>query len=158
MTARTLSSQLASLGTDETLSEYTSSLFGNPFNLESITKYQNSVNKYKSGRRSQIQPVIPPKLIFDPELQLFSLYMQSIQLNPALTATISQPSTVFQDCIHENQFYANEQSIWQFAKQQAVRYFEISDPISVAVWVLDWESIDSKRIFDQVIYIYSSWS
>ena len=111
ITATVASSELTSLGHDKTLSEYSGSLPGDPINLESITQYLNSVDKYESGRRSQVEPVIPPELILDPELQLLSPHMESLQLNPASIAVASQASTAFRDRIHQNQLHANERSI-----------------------------------------------
>ncbi len=102
---------MTSLDPDETLSEYTGSLPGDPINLESITQYLNSVDEYESGKRSQVEPVTPSELILDPELQSLSPHMESLQLNPTSIAEASQASTAFQDRIHENQLYANERSI-----------------------------------------------
>lgn len=78
MTASVPSSQLTSVGPDETFSEYAGSLPGDPINLKSITQYLNSVNKYESGRRSQAEPVTPPELILDPELQSLSPHLESL--------------------------------------------------------------------------------
>ena len=57
MTATVLSSQLTSVGPDETLSEYAGSLPRDPINLESITQYLNFVDEYENGSRSQLDPV-----------------------------------------------------------------------------------------------------
>lgn len=70
MTATVPLSKFTSVGPDETLSEYAGSLPGDPINLESITQYLNSVDEYESARTSQAEPVTPPELILDPELQL----------------------------------------------------------------------------------------
>ena len=86
---------MINLGPDETLSEYVGSLSNDSINLESITQYLYSVNEYESDKRSQIEPVIPPKLILDSELQLLSPYIQSLQLNPTSIAAASQAFTVF---------------------------------------------------------------
>ena len=96
---------------DETLSEYARSLPGDPINLDSITQFLNSVDKYESGRGSQVELVTPSELILDPELQSLPPHMESLQLNPASIAEASQASTAFRDQIHENQLYANERSI-----------------------------------------------
>ena len=120
MTATVGSSELTSLDPDETLSEYAGSLPGDPINFESITQYLNSVDEYESDRRSQVEPVTPPELILDPELQSLSLHLESLQLNPASIAEASQASTAFRDRIHEKQLHANERSIRQFGKQCAV--------------------------------------
>ena len=111
MTAIVASSELTSLDPDETSSEYSGSLPGEPINLESITQYLNFVHEYESGRRSQVKRVTPSELILDPELQSLSLHMESLQLNPASIAAASQASTAFRDCIHENQLHANERFI-----------------------------------------------
>ncbi len=158
MTATVASSELTSLDPYETLSEYVGSLPGDPINLESITQYLNSVDKYKSGKRSQVEPVTPSELILDPELQSLSPHMESLQLNPASIAAASQVSTAFRDRIHENQLHANERFIRQFGKQNAVRSFKIGEAVSVAVPELDRASKDDKRVFGQVIRIYSGLS
>ena len=68
MTAIVPSFWLTSLRLDETFSEYAGSLPGDPINLESITQYFISVDKYESGGSSQIEPVTPLELMLDPEL------------------------------------------------------------------------------------------
>lgn len=111
MTTTVASSELTSLGPDETLSEYAGSLPGDPINLESITQYLNSVDEYESGKRSQVEPVTRPEFILDPKLQSLSPHMESLQLNLATIAAASQVSTAFRDRIHENQLHASERSI-----------------------------------------------
>ena len=108
MTATVALSELTSLDSDETLSEYVRSLPGDPINLESITKYLNSVEEYENGRRSQVESFTPPELILNPELQSLSPQMEFVQLNPTSIAVASQASTAFRDRIPENQLYANE--------------------------------------------------
>ncbi len=108
MTATVASSELTSLDQDETLGEYVRSLPGDPINLESITKYLNSVEEYESGRRSQVGSFTPPELILDPELQSLSPQMEFVQLNPTSIAVASQASIAFRDRIPEKQLYANE--------------------------------------------------
>lgn len=71
------------------MSEYVGSIHKNLINFESITQYQNSIDKYKSGRRYYVKSVIPSELILDPELQLLSSYLEFFQLNPTLIATAS---------------------------------------------------------------------
>lgn len=156
MTAKAPSSELISLGPDEILSKYARSLPGDPINFGSITQYLNSIDKYESSRRYLIELVTSSELILDPEFQLLSPQMQSFQLNLVSIAATSQASTVFSDCIYENQLYINKQSIRKFRKQQAIRFFKINEPVSVAVLVLDQVLIDNKRIFRQVIYIHSN--
>ncbi len=155
MTSTFASSELTSLDPDEILSEYARSLPGDPINLESITQYLNSVDEYESGRRFQVEPVTPPELILDPELQSLSPHMESLQLNPASITEASEASTLFRDRIHDNQLHANERSIRQLGKQRAVRSFEIGEAVSVAVPALDRASIDDKRVFGQIIRILS---
>lgn len=154
-TATVLSSRLTSLGPDETLSEYAGRLPGDTINLESITQYLNSVNEYKSGKRSQVEPVTPLGFILDLKLPSLSAYMESLQLNPATIAAANQVSIAFRDRIHENQLHANERSIRQFGKQRAVRSFEIGEAVSLAVPALDRASTDDKRVFGQVLHIHS---
>lgn len=62
-------SQWIILDPDEILSDYARSLPRDLINLESITNYLNFVDKYKSGKRSQMESLTPPELILDPELQ-----------------------------------------------------------------------------------------
>ncbi len=141
MTATVASSELTSLDPDETLSEYSGSLPGGPINLESITQYLNSVDKYKSGKRSLLEPDTPSELILDPELQSLSPHQESLQLNPASIAEANQASTAFRDRIHG-----------------AVRSFEIGEAVSVAGPALDQASTDNKRVLGQVIRIHSGFS
>lgn len=95
MTATIPSAQLTSLNPDETLSEYVEKLPRDPISLKSITQYLNFIDEYKNSGKSQIELVIPPELIFDPELQLLYLLIQSFQLYPALIAAISQVFITF---------------------------------------------------------------
>ncbi len=78
MTATVTSSELTNLDRDEILSGYARNLPRDPINLESINQHLNSVDKYESCRRFQVEPVIPPELILDLELQLLSPHMESL--------------------------------------------------------------------------------
>lgn len=68
MTSTILSSQLASVGPDVTVSEYAESLPEDLIKFQSILQYLNFVDEYKSGRRSQAKRVTSSELILDPAL------------------------------------------------------------------------------------------
>lgn len=123
MTGTIASSTLTSLDPDETMSEYARSLPEDPINLESISRYLNSVNDYEGGAKSEHLPVTPPEFDLDPNLQSFSPHLQFLQLNPTSLKKASEASRTFCERIHENQLQANEQSIRQYGKQRAVKMF-----------------------------------
>ena len=141
MTGTITSFTLTSLDSDERMSKYAGSLPEDPISLEYISPYQNSVDDYEGGARSECLPVTPPEFDLDPDL---------LQLNPTSLNEVSKASRAFRERIHENQFQANERSIRQYGKQRAVKNFEVGESVSVAVPALDRASTDDKRIFGQV--------
>ncbi len=89
-------------------------------------------------------------------LQALSPKTQSLKLNPESLREATESSSIFQAHIHANQLYANERSICQYGKQQAVKVFAIGDKVSIEVNALDHASTDDKRIFGQVIQSFDN--
>ncbi len=75
MTGTITSSALTSLDPNETMSEYAGNLLEDSINLESISRYLNSVDDYEGGARSEHLPVTPPEFDLDPDLQSLSLHL-----------------------------------------------------------------------------------
>lgn len=126
-----------------------------PINLESISRYLNSVDDYEGGARSEHLPVMPPEFDLDPDLQSLSPHLQFLQLNLTSLNEASEASRAFRERIHENQLQANERSIRQYGKQCAVKNFEVGESVSVAVPALDRTSTDDKRIFGKVKRVHN---
>ena len=76
MTGTIALSALTSLYPDETMSEYAESLPEDPINLESISRYLNSVDDYEGGARSEHLLVTPPEFDLDPDLQSLSPHLK----------------------------------------------------------------------------------
>ena len=155
MTGTIASFTLSSLDPDETLSEYAKSLLEKPINLESISRYLNSVDNYEGGARSERLPVTPPEFDLGPDLQSLSPHLQVLQLNPTSLTEASKASRAFCERIHENQLQANAWSIRKYGKQRAVKNCKVGESVSVAVPALDRASTDDKRIFGQVKQVHN---